>query len=180
MAINESIIRLLERMTDRHYGKYRGIVKSNDDPRKLGRIRAIVPEVLGDVVSGWALPCTPYAGDGAGQCTIPSIDAGVWIEFEAGDVSRPIWSGCWWGDGQLPVPQKDAEPKEIPSFKVLKTPSHTIILDDTKNKEKIEIIDKNKAKIVMDKSGIEISKGGQKVKLTKDSVTVNDGALEVK
>ena len=31
----------------------------------------------------------PYAGDGVGVYTIPAPGAGVWIEFEAGDVSRP-------------------------------------------------------------------------------------------
>ena len=38
---------------------------------------------------------------------------------------------------------------------------------------------KHGAKIVMDQSGVEISKAGQKVKLSQNSVIVNDGALEV-
>ena len=50
----------------RYYGKYRGVVVDNSDPRQLGRLKAHVPEVLGDVDSGWALPCVPYAGDGSG------------------------------------------------------------------------------------------------------------------
>jgi len=36
---------------------------------------------------------------------VPAVGAGVWIEFEAGDPSRPIWSGCWWADNQLPSDQ---------------------------------------------------------------------------
>lgn len=96
------LVELNEAVHSRFYGKYRGIVTDNDDPENLGRIRARVPEVLQDVISGWALPCTPYAGSGTGQFTVPPLDAGVWIEFEAGDVSRPIWSGCWWGAGELP------------------------------------------------------------------------------
>ncbi|MFC2077586.1 phage baseplate assembly protein V [Candidatus Bipolaricaulota bacterium] len=97
----------------RHYGKFRGIVTDNGDPKNLGRIRARVPEVLGDVETGWALPCAPYAGDGTGVFAIPEPEAGVWIEFEAGDVSRPVWSGCWWGEGQLPKSNAgaDATPK---------------------------------------------------------------------
>jgi hypothetical protein len=95
----------------------------------------------------------------------------VWIEFEAGDVSRPIWTGCWWGDGQLPN-------QATPPIKVLKTVSgHTITLDDESGK--IEITDKSGGKIVMTQSSIEIIKGGSNVKLTESSVTVNDGALEV-
>lgn len=40
------------RETARHYGKYRGTVTDNQDPRKQARIEASVPEILGDVDSG--------------------------------------------------------------------------------------------------------------------------------
>jgi uncharacterized protein involved in type VI secretion and phage assembly len=86
----------------RHYGKYRGTVTNNADPNKLGRIRARVPEVLGTIETGWALPCAPYMGDTSGAFHVPAPGAGVWIEFEAGDVSRPIWVGGWWQSGKLP------------------------------------------------------------------------------
>ncbi len=90
-----------ERQTP-HYGKYRGRVTDNRDPKNLGRLKAKVPEVLGEVETGWALPAFPYSGDGEGSYAVPPPDAGVWIEFEAGEVSRPIWSGAWFGDNQLP------------------------------------------------------------------------------
>jgi len=105
--------------TGRHYGKYRGIVTDHDDPNQLGRLRARVPEVLGDVETGWALPCVPYAGNGTGQFTVPEPGTGVWIEFEAGDVSRPIWAGCWWGRGQLPTDNGGAT--VTPSTRILRT-----------------------------------------------------------
>jgi uncharacterized protein involved in type VI secretion and phage assembly len=88
---------------DRHYGKYRGVVTDNSDSKNLGRIRARVPEVLGTVETGWALPALPYSGDGSGTFTVPKSGAGVWIEFEAGDLSRPIWSGGWWKGSTLPA-----------------------------------------------------------------------------
>jgi uncharacterized protein involved in type VI secretion and phage assembly len=88
---------------ERHYGKYRGTVTDNQDPRRQGRLRALVPEILGDVPSGWALPCAPYAGSKSGLYAVPAVGAGVWLEFEAGDVSRPIWVGCWWGSDALPT-----------------------------------------------------------------------------
>jgi len=163
----------MDQMTGHHYGRYRGIVTDNEDEKNLGRLKARVPEVLGNVETGWALPAAPFAGDGVGLFSVPPPGAGVWIEFEAGDISRPIWSGCWWGDGQLPD-------QATPAIRVLKTVSgHTITLDDTDGSEKVEVTDKNGAKIVMDQSGVEISKGGQKVKLSQNSVIVNDGALEV-
>lgn len=95
-------LRLLEQAESRFYGKYRGIVSDNDDPLNLGRVRARVPEVLHDVQSGWCTPCVPYAGKDRGWFVIPEVDDGVWIEFEGGDPSRPIWTGSWWGKDDRP------------------------------------------------------------------------------
>ena len=61
----------------------------------MGRIKARVPDVLGDRESGWAMPCAPFGGSGMGFIALPSVDAGVSIEFEYGDPDYPIWSGCW-------------------------------------------------------------------------------------
>ena len=103
----------------RFFGKFRGLVTDNQDPLNLGRLKASVPEVLQDTVTGWALPAAPYAGDGVGVYMVPDAGAGVWIEFEAGDVSRPIWSGCWWGDNQLPKDESGSDTK--PSRKIIRT-----------------------------------------------------------
>lgn len=103
MSFEESVVRVIERQTDRFYGKYRGLVATNVDQLGQGRITAIVPEVLGVTPSTFALPCTPYAGMQAGLFTVPMVGSGVWIEFEAGDVTRPIWSGCWWGSTEVPL-----------------------------------------------------------------------------
>jgi uncharacterized protein involved in type VI secretion and phage assembly len=97
-----------EPRSSRFYGKYRALVADNQDPNNMGRVKAKVPEILGDVVTGWALPALPYSGNGVGVYTIPAIDAGIWIEFEAGDLSRPIWTGCWWGNEQLPKDETGA------------------------------------------------------------------------
>lgn len=114
---------------DRFYGKYRGLVVDNEDPENLGRIRARVPEVLQEVETGWALPCAPYAGDGSGQYTVPSPGAGVWIEFEAGDVARPIWVGCWWGSNQ--IPENNAGTQAKPALKVVRSEQGLMVsLDD--------------------------------------------------
>ena len=79
------------------YGKFRGIVTDIQDPLMMGRIKASVPDVLGEQESGWAMPCAPFGGSGMGFFSLPSVGAGVWIEFEYGDPDYPIWSGCWWG-----------------------------------------------------------------------------------
>jgi Type VI secretion system/phage-baseplate injector OB domain len=119
----------LERDADRFYGKYRGIVTNDQDPMQIGRLQAIVPEVLGELTSGWALPCAPYAGTGSGFYAIPPVGAGVWIEFEAGDTSRPIWSGAWWATGEVPM-DEHSTPSQ-PTRKILRSDLGLIVsLDD--------------------------------------------------
>jgi hypothetical protein len=100
---------------------------------RQGRIQAFVPEVLGTIPSNWCLPCTPYAGIGAGLFTIPIIGSGVWIEFEAGDVNRPVWTGCWWGTAQIPLNETLTPP--FSTNKTLRTDTGlTISMDDSTQK----------------------------------------------
>jgi uncharacterized protein involved in type VI secretion and phage assembly len=114
----------------KYFGKYRGTVSDNSDPHDLGRVRALVPEVLGAEVSGWALPALPYSGNGSGSFTVPPQKAGVWIEFEAGDISRPIWTGCWWGSKQLPKDENGNAAK--PDLKILRSEKGMLVrLDDS-------------------------------------------------
>jgi hypothetical protein len=119
----------MERTLDRFYGKYRGTVAVNIDPLGQGRLKAFVPAVLGETMSGFALPAAPYAGTGAGFFTVPPIGAGVWIEFEAGEPSRPIWSGCWWGSAEAPSDEKGVPATQ--TTKILRTEFGLIVsLDD--------------------------------------------------
>jgi uncharacterized protein involved in type VI secretion and phage assembly len=156
------------------YGKYRGIVTDNNDPNGLGRLRVKVQDVLGDQKSGWAMPALPYAGDGVGLYLIPPVDAFVWVEFEHGDPDYPVWTGCFWLSGRS-VPQEASGP----DIKLLKTDIATITIDDSAGGGSITIETTNNLKIVMDTNGIEISNGAKKIALTSNSVSVNDGALEV-
>lgn len=149
MSINGAMIdqglgTILERLTDRFYGKYRGIVSNTQDSSGLGRIKAKVPEILGTQETGWALPCS-YAGNGEGLFAIPPVGAGVWIEFEAGDPSRPVWSGGWWGTGQVPQNQKSTT--ATPTMKILRSSAGLLIaLDD--NGQSIAISDKSGSNLV--------------------------------
>ncbi|MGO9205955.1 MAG: phage baseplate assembly protein V [Candidatus Limnocylindrales bacterium] len=156
------------------FGKFRGIVTDNRDPLMLGRVRAKVPDVLGDDESGWALPSLPYAGKDVGLFLLPPTDAWVWVEFEHGDPDYPVWAGCFWTEGQVP-----ASPA-FPEMKVLKTDSATITVDDTPGAGGVTIETADGMKIVLDATGITIDNGqGATVELSGPQVAINDDALEV-
>lgn len=169
---------------NRYFGKYRGTVTDNDDPTSRGRIKVRVPAVLGDL-EVWAMPCVPYAGDGVGFYSLPNTGTGVWVEFEAGDPSYPIWTGCFWADDQLPD-DSDAE------IKIWKTDSVTLRMHDgddewkaeTTNGAKITITDeikseKGSSSHTVSSSNVVSDSGSKVVDVSSTSVNVNNGALEV-
>ncbi|MGH6646435.1 phage baseplate assembly protein V [Aquabacterium sp.] len=131
-TLEKLVVELATQSRTRHFGKYRGLVTDVQDPSSIGRIKAQVPEVFGDVHTPWATPCAPYAGPGVGLHAIPPVGAGVWIEFEAGDPSRPIWSGGWWGTSDVPANEKGTAAK--PPLKILRSEQGLMVaLDDDAN-----------------------------------------------
>src|SRR5260370_31131632 len=161
--------------TARHYGKYRGSVADNQDPRNQGRIKAKVPEILGTVESGWALPCGPEAGDKTGVFTVLPVGAGVWLEFEAGDVSRPIWTGCWWQSGKLPTDESGTA--ATPDLKIFRSEQGLLLAlhDDSKT---IALSDSSGANIL--KMGVQqgevTGKAGNKVVVDAPQIQLVNGA----
>ncbi len=169
-------------MNDAFYGKYRGVVTNINDPARLGRIKATVEYPMGGKESGWAEPSAPFGGSGMGFFALPKKGAGVWIEFEQGDLEHPIWSGCWFGSATEMPPVLLTEGPTSPFKKVLlKTEGgHSILLDDTPGKGGVTLETSSGQKIVISATGIEIDNGqGASIKLTGPQVSVNGGALEV-
>jgi hypothetical protein len=165
-------VALAEYLDSHWFGKYRGIVDTVGTGADLGLITAIVPEVLGEQVSQWARPSVPFAGAQHGFVALPEAGDGVWIEFEAGDVSKPIWSGCWWADDEIPPPASE-------TIRVFATSTgHMLVLDEDADEVRLE--HGSGPSIVMTADDITLAVGGKKVVISKSSVSVNDGALEVK
>ena len=165
-------------MSTQYLGKFRGVVTDNQDPLQIGRVRARVPDVTGDQECGWAMPCFPFGGNGMGFFALPSVGAGVWIEFEHGDPDYPIWAGCWYGTLAEVPPELLASPyKKV----LLKTEGGTsITLDDTPGLGGITLETASGQKITMSATGIEIDNGlGAKISMQGPQINVNNGALEV-
>nr|HEX4314512.1 phage baseplate assembly protein V [Kofleriaceae bacterium] len=176
---------LLDLVCNRYFGKYRGTVTSTDDETKRGRVQVSVPAVHGEL-KVWAMPCVPYAGPQVGFFSLPDVGTGVWVEFEAGDASSPIWTGCFWADKEI----DDADSKA--TIKFWRTKAMKMRVDDdaaqiaTESTKggKVTIVDgvtaeKGNSKQVVDGSGVTAQAGGKKTQLSSGSFNVNGGALEV-
>lgn len=94
----------------RYWGRYRGVVVDNQDPRRLGRVKVRVPEILGrELVTDWAATSPAYGGlPEAGHFQGLPVGTAVFVEFESGDVNRPVVAGTWWGHPRNQSPEPPA------------------------------------------------------------------------
>jgi uncharacterized protein involved in type VI secretion and phage assembly len=166
------------------YGKYRGMVINNIDPLMRGRLLLEVPDVTGLTPSSWAEACVPLAGPTGppmGSWFVPPIGAGVWVEFEGGDASRPIWTGCRWGSAA-----------DVPTIALAGLPASPSIVLQTAGQNAVAISDlpgptggimlksATGATLIVNDTGIYIQNGkGASIVMTGPTVTVNAGALTV-
>lgn len=156
------------------FGKYRGKVENNVDPQQQGRIQVSVPAVLGQGRMSWAMPCVPFAGPGVGFFAIPPRAANVWVEFEGGNPDYPIWSGCFWGLGEVPATPAVAE------VMVLKTQAGTLTLNALPPPiGGVTLETASGMKIAFTAVGLEITNGKGSIKMTGPKVSINNDALEV-
>ncbi len=164
-----------------YYGKYRGVVLNNIDPMQMARIQVQVPDVMGLGLSTWAMPCVPVAGRQSGVFVLPAIGAGVWVEFESGDMDHPIWVGGFWGSAA-----------EVPALALAGLPVSPSIVLQTGNQNTLMLSDlpgpaggillksSTGALISISEIGITISNGqGATITLTGPAVNINAGALTV-
>lgn len=181
--------RVVEHVESRFYGKYLGFLVDNQDPQRRGRLRLRVPEVLGEVVSGWAEPCLPYGGGpnfGAYQIPPVTRDAdgdyatGIWVEFIAGNPQFPLWTGCCFGapGGRSEAPGDADSDDPNPGVHVHRSfAGHTTVIDDSPGRERLELRDAAGQRLTFSaplRDGVKRDEHGQP---TKGSVDVDYGDL---
>jgi hypothetical protein len=153
------------------FGKYRGKVENNVDPQRLGRLQVSVPSVLGEGRLSWAMPCVPYAGPKVGLIALPPKNANVWVEFEGGNLDYPIWTGCFWDKGQIPLKRPDA------SAKVLKTEGIELTLDDTQGSGGLTLKVGSPsvsvpATLVINSKGVQVTTQGARLRVTPSRIEI--------
>jgi uncharacterized protein involved in type VI secretion and phage assembly len=137
------------------YGLHAGRVADVQDPEQLGRIKVSVPSVFGAESAEsqtWARPCFPV-----GHFFMPDVDDRVWVAFEHGDPTAPVWLGEWYAAGATP-PEATASP---PAKRVIRTASgHRILLDDTSGSEKVVLEDAAGSRIELSADGMLLHAAG--------------------
>jgi len=83
----------------RFYGTYRATVKNNVDYENKKRLSLIVPQVSGSDTIDLVDPAV--SSGSISSITVPEIGETVWVVFESGDPSYPLWmSGAGSGASQ--------------------------------------------------------------------------------
>ena len=177
-----------------YYGKYRGTVLNAADLGMRGRITASVT-VGGTPLQVVAEACTPYPGFYA----IPPEGSGVWIEFEEGDLDKPIWTGCWWREGEIAVMLSPDMPPATPAtahktvvFSVLPVgypvplaiPSARLKLDTVTGDVTLESLRPpanpgTPIAIKLTAKGVDITYGKNIIRMTAISIDFNNTALTI-
>lgn len=169
---------------EQYFGKYRGTVVNNIDPKMRGRLMLNVPDVLHFVPSTWAEPCVLLAGPTGppmGVYMVPPIGAGVWVEFERGYPDYPIWVGCRWGDQSDIPPLAHAGLPISPNIVMQTAGQNSFVISDLPGPTGgIMLKSPTGASIIVNDTGIYIQNGkGASIVMAGPSVTINNGALTI-
>lgn len=106
-----------EKYENRWYGRYVALVKDNNDPKKLGRLRVECPSVFGaTLISPWCEPGMVGADSNQGLVWIPEKGAIVWIDFPEGELHEPDVAPNWtygpWFDETTGIPSHAREEQD--------------------------------------------------------------------
>ncbi|HXQ45348.1 MAG TPA: phage baseplate assembly protein V [Caulobacteraceae bacterium] len=193
----------------RYLGKYAGLVTNNDPPASgdhRGEVTVQVPGILEETPDGSDhQPLEVLAAPAflPGFFFVPEVNDPVWVEFVAGDINSPIWTGVWYPKDATPHTFDGNAPTR--TQRIIRTKSgHVVQLDDTSGSEQLVITDSTNSNtfasdangvavtsataisltykpqsgpstsITIDSSGVTITCGGQ----TSLSVTANTMSLQ--
>jgi uncharacterized protein involved in type VI secretion and phage assembly len=156
-------------------GLYSGLVHDRDDPEHAARIQVVVPAVFdgdGAEAAVWARPCLPY-----GHVFVPELGDRVWVAFEGGDPTAPVWLGTWYPADSLPESARVTPPVR----RVVRTSSgHEVLIDDAAGGERILVTDAGGSTIELSSAGVTVTASADLVLKGAGTVTVEGAAIVLK
>jgi uncharacterized protein involved in type VI secretion and phage assembly len=158
----------------RFYGVVEAVVVDIVDPEKEGRIKVRFPWYDEGTVTEWARVGQMYAGPGYGAFFVPEKDDEVLVAFVHGDMRMPmILGGLYNGKDKPPTHRQEDDAK---NEKMIRTKAgHMLLFDDTKDKEKIQLLTSGGHLLSLDDAGHRITvrtSGGQAIVMD-----ANDGSI---
>lgn len=152
-----------------------GIIKDNNDPENLGRVRINFWWMNDDsLMTPWVKVVTPFTEKDSGFYFVPAIDSRILAGFEGGDVEKPYCMGAlfdkvhspdaaWTGNGDAKV------------YAIRTVSGQTIEFHDKSGGEKITIYDTGKKNEIT----LDTAKGEITIKAT-EKLTIEAKEIEIK
>ena len=96
-----------------YYGSYRAYVFDVEDPDNLNRVRIVLPFLNAHTpYKYWAFPVGNYSGKGYGSQNLPQKGDMIFVEFEYGNLKRPLWKHGHFGKDEKPTTNDRLKSKE--------------------------------------------------------------------
>ena len=169
------------------------IVRDNEDPEDIGRVKLGYPWRDENDESYWARIATDMTGDGYGTYFLPEVGDEVLVAFENGDIHHPVVVGSLW-TGQAKPPEQNSDGNndirkietrgghvvefddsdQNGSVLIETDAGHLVELDDSSGSERIQIEDKSGNSVTMDsvKNSISVS-GKQSIQLSAPTISLS-------
>jgi len=165
-----------------------GCVSDNKDPDKLHRVRVSIPKGK-EENSEWIPVVTSYAGENAGLYFLPDIgDQVIVVSLDEENKQKAVLGSIW--DNNTPPPETgenaDADLNQDGKNALCFFKSHSgamIILDDTSESEKIQLISSDpetRLEFSVADELTEFSSGKDLVLQAKKTITFNAEKIEIK
>ena len=109
-------------------GVHVAIVRDNEDPEGLGRVRLEYPWRETTALSPWARIAVPMAGADRGTFFLPEPGDEVLVAFVSGDIDHPYVLGALWnGEDAPPATNQDGENDQRV---ITSRTGHELVFDD--------------------------------------------------
>ncbi len=168
----------------RRYAIHRAIVVENEDPLKLGRVRALIPGYM-EPSTDWAMPVAGSGGGtpGEGYFAVPAVNAAVMVFFNGGDIENPYYFAGPWskqadGESEIPTDAKaaiDADAAAVSLLRVIESKSFAFTFDEREDRQLIQLRHKESGDVLE----IDGKNRGIRIKGTTALILESDGFVQI-
>lgn len=132
----------------KYLGYYEGVVVSNKDPEKLGRVRIRIPGITESTPWAFPLGWPGAGGKRRGTFAPPPEGAEVGVFFKMGDIDHPRYLCGFPGRGEAPEETDDSTPEEAVKVHVHETDRWRFTFDERPGKALLQLKDKKTNDVV--------------------------------